>query len=102
MRDQSLKWRNQGSPIKGNLSISRSGSNLQNSLINVCYFLSKNSLTSRSPFDGRLELSEIGLQDIFLDHSMGVEKRTIDGNGVTHHIDKTIPVTIEQGKNDML
>jgi outer membrane lipoprotein SlyB len=48
-----------------------------------------------------LRLSKIGLQHILQDHSMGIKKGTVQGNAVTHHVNKTISVMVEERKDDM-
>lgn len=41
--------------------------------------------------------SEIGLEDILLNHPMGIEIRSVDGNGVNHDIGKTASLLIIHG-----
>jgi len=49
-----------------------------------------------------LRLSKIGLQHILQDHSVDVKKGTVESNAVPHHVNKTIPITVEQRKDDMV
>jgi hypothetical protein len=44
---------------------------------------------------------EIGIQHILLHHSLGVKKRSVDGDGVGHHVHETFPIVIEKGNNGM-
>jgi hypothetical protein len=49
-----------------------------------------------------LRLSKIGLQHILQDHPMGIKKGPVENNAVPHHVNKTISITVEERKDDML
>jgi len=49
-----------------------------------------------------LILKEISFQDIFLDHSVGVKKRTVERNAMPHDVHKTISIPVEERKNNPL
>ena len=48
------------------------------------------------------QLSEIGLGDILTDHTLGIEKRAIDGNRIPHNIYIGISIRVVHGDDDVL
>jgi hypothetical protein len=49
-----------------------------------------------------MPISKVCLEHILLDHAVGVEERSINGDGVEHHVDKTISVFIIHGNDHPL
>jgi hypothetical protein len=47
-------------------------------------------------------VAAICIEHIFLHHPMGIEERTIDGNGIAHHIDETVAIMVVHRKDDVL
>jgi len=49
-----------------------------------------------------ISIAAICIEHIFLYHPMSIEERTIDGNGIAHHIDETVTVMIVHRKDYVL
>lgn len=41
--------------------------------------------------------TQVGLDDILLHHSLGIEKRAVEGNRVAHHFDPSRAIMIKAG-----
>ena len=45
---------------------------------------------------------EIGVEYKLLHYPLGIEKRPVDGDGISHHVHEAAPVVVETGDNRIL
>src|SRR6516162_1666241 len=47
-------------------------------------------------------LAEVGVGDVLLNHTLGVEERAVDGDGVLHNAQEPVALVVKHGQDDML
>lgn len=73
-------------------------------IFHACSFVSSIIfIRTRADIPGKSGIcSEIRSQHILQHHSLGIEKRTVQGNGRAHDFDEAIPIMIEKWNNNIL